>query len=622
MTRSLKALTLILIGLHGLFDLHGQEVVIPLYDNPLAARHYQEHPQVRKSASSVMLGLPVFDDFSSASVVPDTGIWSDAYAFVNNNFCKDPVTNGVATMDALDSDGSIYSNATISPTTFVADHLTSHPIGLEYPSSDSIYLSFLYQPGGLCDLPEEEDSLMVDFFAPDSGLWINVWSITGGDYQPFRQAMIPVTDERFLTSGFRFRFRNRASLSRSNDYPDMRSNVDFWHLDYVKLDRQRFAADTVIRDVAFNTPLTSILKDLTSLPWAHFEKAYNTVLNPLVSARYRNNDTITRNVTRSLTIQEPIYHITYTPGVPTAQDLPALEDTVVNFPYIYPFDFQRGDSAILRFKAALRTDEYDPKVNDTVINDQLFRDYYARDDGTAEAGYGLRGGGTGDGVVAMKYRSFQPDRLGGAYIYFNHVYDSLNLKYYFNLVVWSDLDGKPGAIIWEDPNEYKPLYASSYPGFVKYTFSEPVAVNGTFYIGWRQYNQYLLNVGLDLNNKPVPSVMFYNFQGFWQSSNAPGVILFRPFLYDETTGLQGKNAEFSTLHVYPNPASDLVFLELPADSRGEDLKLELFDASGRLVFNTTSRSNSLDVSGYPAGIYYIRALAGNRVFHAKLLINQ
>ena len=56
-----------------------------------------------------------------------------------------------------------------------------------------------------------------------------------GDLQPFRQVMIPITDERFLTSGFRFRFRNRASLSRNNDYPDMRSNVDYWHVDYVRL---------------------------------------------------------------------------------------------------------------------------------------------------------------------------------------------------------------------------------------------------------------------------------------------------------------------------------------------------------------------------------------------------
>ncbi|MEN8226543.1 MAG: T9SS type A sorting domain-containing protein [Bacteroidota bacterium] len=621
MNRSVKTFIIIALSLVGHPGIFAQEVVMPLFGNPHAAEHHRDNLHVKKSASVTLLDLPLFDDFSATAVVPDTGIWSDAYAFVNNNFCKDPVTNGVATLDALDSDGSIYTTAVLAPSTFVADHMTSHSIQLEYPASDSIYLSFLYQPGGLCDAPEEQDSLMVDFFAPDSGQWINVWSIAGSDLLPFRHAMIPVTNERFLTSGFKFRFRNRASLSRSNDYPDMRSNVDFWHVDYVRLDRNRFAADTVLRDVAFNTPLNSILKDLTSLPWSHFELAYNTVLDKSAFARYRNNDTITRNVTRSLTIHEPMYNETHTPEAPTAQDLPALNDTIVNFGYIYPLDFNRGDSAIIRFKAALRTDEFDPKVNDTVIYDQLFNDYYSYDDGTAEAGYGLRGGGTAEGVVAMKYHSYQPDQLGGVYIYFNHVYDSLNLNYYFNLVVWDDSEGQPGSVIWEDDNEYKPIYSSSYPGFIKYHFSQPVPVNGPFYVGWRQYKEYILNVGLDLNNRPASPVMFYNLQGIWESSAAPGVMMFRPFLYNETSGLPGNSAESSSLHIYPNPATDVIYFELPVSPNGERIQLEIFDASGRLAERTITDSNSMNISSLPAGIYYIRALVGRSVYHSKLLIN-
>ena len=433
--------------------------------------------------------------------------------------------------------------------------------------------------------------------------------------------MIPVTQDRFLNNGFRFRFRNRASLSRSNDYPDLRSNADYWNVDYVKLDRNRFAADTVLRDVAFNTGLNSFLKNFTSLPWTHFEEAYNTVLDQQVFARYRNNDTTARNVTRSLTILEPIYNETYAPGAPTAQDLPGLDDTIVNFGYIYPFDFSRGDSAIVRFKAALRTDEIDPKVNDTVIHDQVFKDFYSYDDGTAEAGYGLRGGGTGEGVVAMKYYSYLPDKIGGVYIYFNHVYDSLNLNYYFNLVVWDDEDGHPGSIIWEDENEYRPLYASSYPGFVKYQFSEPVSVHETFYVGWRQFNEFLLNVGLDLNNKPTPSVMFYNIQGTWQSSAAPGVMMFRPFLYDETTGLTRNMPGIESMQIYPNPATDLVYFELPGYTAGDKIRIEIFDASGRLVDFYEPRSNSLNVSALPEGIYYIRTLLDKGAYHSKLLIN-
>ncbi len=620
MNRSAKFVSVVLLNFIGLSTLFAQEVIVPLFDNPLAAKTNHEKLRIKKSASVIQINLPVFDDFSTSYVVPDSGIWSDAFAFVNNNYCQDPVTNGVASLDALDADGSIYSSAVLSPSTFVADHLTSQPIELDYPASDSIYLSFLYQPGGLCDVPEEQDSLMVDFFAVDSAEWVTVWKITGSGNQPFRQVMIPITGERFLQSGFKFRFRNRASLSRSNDYPDLRSNADYWHVDYVKLDRNRFVSDTVLRDVAFNTGLNSILKDLTSLPWSHFQLAYNTVLDPVVFARYRNNDTTTRNVTRSLTILDPVNNETSTPGGPTAQDLPGQEDTIVNFGYIYPFDFDRGDSAVLRFKAALRTDEFDPKINDTVIHDQVFKDYYSYDDGTAEAGYGLRGGGSGDGVVAMKYQSFQPARLGGVYMYFNHVYDSINLGYYFNLVVWDDSEGQPGSVIWEDDNEYKPIYTTAYPGFVKYQFSEPVDVEGHFYVGWRQFNEYILNIGLDLNNRPTPSVMFYNLQGTWQSSAAPGVMMFRPYLYDETTSLPGELSATFSMHIYPNPAKNLVYFELPPDTNGHQAQIEIFDATGRLVDKSIVRSNSLDISSLQGGAYYIRAIVDSKIYQSKLII--
>jgi hypothetical protein len=616
-----RIIAFFLLGFAWQLGIDAQEVITTLFDNPRATAGQATRVSAKKAEALILLELPIFDDFSDSDIKPKDEYWSNASAFVNNNFSIYPVSNGVATLDALDSAGNMYAHAVISPNTFVADHLSSFPIKLDYPASDSIYLSFLFQPGGLCDVPEEGDSLMVDFYATDSAQWINVWSVPGSDLKPFQHAMIPVTDSRFLVEGFRFRFRNRASLPRNNDYPDMRSNVDYWHVDYIRLHTNRFVSDTVLSDVAFISPLNSILKDLSSLPWAHFEPAYNAVFGPIISGRYKNNDTITRNVTRSLAIYEPAYGESHNPGVPTAQDLPGMEDTVVNFPFIYPFDFDRGESALIQFKAALRTDENDPKMNDTVVHDQIFKDYYAYDDGTSEAGYGLRGSGTAGGLVAMKYNSYKADYLGGVYISFNHVYDSLNLGYYFKLVVWDDAEGQPGSVIWEDEKDYKVEYPSTYPGFVKYQFSEPVPVDGPFYVGWRQYNQYILNAGLDLNSIPANPVMYYNIQGIWQASEAPGVMMFRPFLYDESTGVENSKKGYTTFEIYPNPAKDLIYFNLPENLGVTDLKIEIMDASGRLIRNVRIHSTSLDISDLHQGIYYLRVVSGSIIYYSKLLIN-
>ncbi|MCK4991900.1 MAG: hypothetical protein KAS29_15480, partial [Bacteroidales bacterium] len=448
--------------------IQAQEHISPLHSNPRAAQQYKDFHSAKKSTQAVLLELPFFDDFSNSSLNADTGRWSNAFAFVNNNFSVNPVTNGVATLDALDEVGSIYSHAVISSSSFVADSLTSHTINLAYPASDSIYLSFLYQPGGLCDLPEEEDSLMVDFYASDSSEWINVWRIPGTELHPFKHVMIPVTDERFLTSEFRFMFRNRASLPKNNETPDKRSNVDYWHVDYVRLDRNRTAGDTVLRDVAFNTPLTSIFKELSAVPWPHFEAAYNTTLSPFVSAQYRNNDSITRNVTRSLTILEPLYGESEPIGIPTAQDIPAFEERIVDFAFPYDLDFNRGDSALVRFKAAIRTDEFDPKVNDTVIYDQPFRDYYAYDDGSAENGYGLFGEGTANASVAYQFKSFKKDTLRGVKMYFNRTHGDYTQDY-FRLAVWEHdpiLNG-PGKLVYSMAG-VKPEYQEELNRFYTY----------------------------------------------------------------------------------------------------------------------------------------------------------
>ena len=64
--------------------------------------------------------------------------------------------------------------------------------------------------------------------------------------------MIPITDSVFFNKGFQFRFRNYASLEYNENNPTWSSNVDFWNIDYVRLDRARTINDTVIDDVAFS----------------------------------------------------------------------------------------------------------------------------------------------------------------------------------------------------------------------------------------------------------------------------------------------------------------------------------------------------------------------------------
>jgi hypothetical protein len=211
--------------------------------------------------------------------------------------------------------------------------------------------------------------------------------------------------------------------------------------------------------------------------------------------------------------------------------------------------------------------------------------------------------------------------LGGIYIYFNQVLDSLNLKEYtFNLMVWGDSDGRPGSIIWDDNKLHKPQYTPGYTGFVKYEFEEPVPVNGTFYVGWRQYKPYTLNMGLDLNRVPGSTIMYYNI-GSWIDSEAPGMVLFRPYLYDYATATEGEHI-LKELSIYPNPATDRIWIRVPDNFVGQELPVQIYDSSGRQLQSTVLHSHELDLSGLAPGLYYIRALMAGEAYFTKLMINR
>ncbi len=155
----------------------GQEYLTGIGGNPVIKSYLKEHPEALNMKSDTLdyirLTLPFFDDFSEISVYPDTSRWVNNEAFINSNFPYFPPDFGVATMDAIDADGNVYSEA--NPITFLADRLISRPIRLDsgyianenifrrYNPTDSVYFSFYYQPQGRGDIPLKHDSLVLQF---------------------------------------------------------------------------------------------------------------------------------------------------------------------------------------------------------------------------------------------------------------------------------------------------------------------------------------------------------------------------------------------------------------------------------------------------------------------------
>lgn len=599
-----------------------QEQLFDLTTNPVLTEYYHGRPAQRLQRSVApgdTLLLPFRDDFSYTGFIPDTARWDDVYAwvFVNRGFPIAPPNTGVATFDGLNAIGYPY-NFTVTPASSGrADFLTSKPFFLNtYQPSDSIYLSFYYQPEGRGNAPETQDSLILEFYSPLWGsvasdtAWHQHWYEEGSNPSSsdstFYHVMLPLTDPDLFQAGFRFRFRNKATLS---------GNLDHWHLDDVYLNENRNENDVITKEVRFTYHPQSMLKEWTAMPhWLYKPTRMTDSIHNCI----RNNDTLDHAVTAYS------YVLRDRNGVPI---VPSNTYSTTGGPLMDPFDTSGyytfdpmvdppvsnianyglssfNDSTFCTATHYLTSDI--PGQSDSIVYQQNFYDYFAYDDGSAEAGYGVN---QLYAKVALQYvhPAGENDSLKAFQIYFNPVSTDVS-GLYISLMVWSDGGGQPGSVLYQEDSLNPHYMQQGYNRFATYILDNPVNITGTYYIGWQQTSVTLLNVGLDMNTDRSDK-LFYNFNGTWYNSAFEGALMLRP-VFDELYGVSGvhENTAAGEWSVFPNPAQ----YELNIAGKGTVKQAAIYDIAGREVMQAAQLTNGkVDITSLQSGVYFIRIVDGS-----------
>ena len=216
------------------------------------------------------------------------------------------------------------------------------------------------------------------------------------------------------------------------------------------------------------------------------------------------------------------FHMHFTAG---ATNIGPLTNVDYNASLVYTFNSDNNDSALFRITSMLKTDQFDPKENDTLVYYQTFKNYFAFDDGTAEAGYGINGLGSRNAMFAYRFNSFIQDTLRAISICFNDSYQDANIRA-FDLMVWDDNNGQPGNNLYA-LEEVMVEQAPDINGFYTYRLPDKVPVNNIFYVGWRQRSETFLNAGLDVNT-PHAGRQFYWLNGQWLESQVAGSVMIHP----------------------------------------------------------------------------------------------
>ena len=483
------------------------------------------------------------------------------------------------------------------------------------------YLSFYYQPQGNGNKPETKDSLRLEFFRLSDSSWVRIWGVEGSANQPFQLVMIPV-DTAFQNNAFQFRFINWATLS---------GNVDHWNLDYVYLNEGRNHADTALNDVALITNNFTLLSEYTSMPWEHYvvDSLNNMALDMPVT--YKNNHSATYGVFYKYQVIDnngsgPVLE-TYPPttSAKNANAYSALIEpqAVYNTSPVFVNDFYypptNDTTKVFQIKNffTLASPDFNTK-NDTVTSYQVFGNYYAYDDGSAEVGYGVQGIGS---KLAHEFNIKKADTLTGFDIYFSPIANNLSAQT-FRLKVWSSLNPETEIYSQNASQFTSPIY-SNRDEFLKYTLDVPVYLNaGTYYIGWEKISQEYLNVGWDVNNDNSSKVHF-NAVGVWQTATYPGSLMLRPVFGNYSNpqvSIDEDNVLENDFKVYPNPAKSVINFEI---NNNDSYKVEMLDMNGKMLIQTTSSlSNNLNTSEIANGIYFIRFtnISSQQTIHKKVII--
>ena len=599
-------LILILLTVQGAVLFGQSPGLLPLDHNPVLLN--RKPTTLKSDTPADTVSLPFIDDFSyyARSSQPDRKLWMDRYVFINNNYPIQPQSNGVATFDALDADGNVYKNTAAS---FPADTLTSCPIDLGGNGLSNVYLSFFYQPQGHGDSPEPGDSLIVQFKSPDTQEWSSVWNVPGTTVHPFKQALLPIEGE-YLRKGFQFRFVNYVSLEQDNFNPGRKGNVDHWHVDYVRLDKNRNRNDTAIFDVAMSAPMKSMIKGYQSIPWSQLEFAIASRLEPTVEMTFRNNyNDALPVINRRFSVTDLFNNITDSlalggrpPDIEPGEIMNFSQDIIFD-----PFESTSVDSARFELKGWIVTNHDDRKENDTVRFYQVFKNFFARDDGIPESGYGFHGYNAQGCAIACRYETFMIDSLQAIRIYFNPTENNITAQYRFRIAVWRDDNGKPGELLYRSSTEYAPKTTG---GFTQFNLEKPVYITRYYWIGWEQITTGFLNVGFDRNYNDKGNLWYNN--GAWQQDVNDGTLMIRPVVGKRkdvfTSAKLPALATNTQMKVYPNPASQYIRIEPETETTmvSSDYVVEIYDVAGRLHHRAPYTGGYIDVSRLESGLYVVR----------------
>ncbi len=567
-------------------------------------------PEARQAASAP---IPFWDDFSKGI---QASRWIAKGASYTESIGNKAPSLGMALFNGVDEKGNSYSLQ--DKDQGESDYLTSIPLdlsGIDVAQQTSLFLSFYWQAGGKAEVPDSNDRLTLQILTP-AGTWLTVWEKRGGetlDRTRFAQEIIAIRPE-WQHANFQFRFFSNGRQS---------GPFDSWLVDYVYLNTRRTATDLSYPDRTLTVPTTVRLGDYGAYPWELLQKHQKGNWSTAKS-EFQNLENRFKAMEYSVTLRDssgtnllPINSTTPFNPVPNALERRAIVSrTFTEIPLpskpgdvFFETSLITGDGLLTSINGTdtTRYTQVDFRANDQVRTKFPLKDFFAYDQGAADYTAGIN---QRSGQLAVAYKTPEPVFLTGISIDFNNARQANQV---LDLVIWSALDKKP---LYTEEVVIPTKESGQNIHF--FSLKESVPVSGTFYVGFTQFTNDFLQVGLD-KTQNFGDRIYFNVGGGWvQNKDVTGALLIRPHV--SLSGKAGGNLiPENTLRVYPNPAIEEVRVE------GEFTYLQVLDSYGREITLPRMAGNTgelLNFKDQQPGLYLIKVVHDLGISSFRILVKK
>jgi hypothetical protein len=187
------------------------------------------------------------------------------------------------------------------------------------------------------------------------------------------------------------------------------------------------------------------------------------------------------------------------------------------------------------------------------------RDFLAYDNGSVDYSAGIN---QTSGMLAVRYEAEGEAYVSGVSINFTNYLHRGNA---LELMIWDSLGRQP---IYKEEVLIPDTETLDEFGF--FPIDSAIRVSGSFYVGFTQFTNDFIYVGLDKSIDNGDEI-FFNVYGTWeQNLSVAGSLMIRPHLTNTDPSPPNENGR-EEVRMYPNPVSQKLVIEGEAD------QIQVFD---------------------------------------------